>query len=101
MRKVTIEFHLPEDKESLDAAMKSSDMECLLWDLEQEVFRPARKHGYAEEEIQGLIEALDRLVEKHAGDEHPKDQHGHLGPTDLISFLEKKYFALKQERLEE
>ncbi|NCY20684.1 hypothetical protein EBX31_01850 [bacterium] len=100
VRKVTIEFELPEDREALSAVMKSGGMESFIWDVEQEVFRPARKHGYADQEIQGLIDALDRLVEQHAGDDHPAGEFGHLGPTDLIRLLEEKYYALKRERFD-
>lgn len=46
MPKVTFEFSLPEDQEEFNIASKYSDYYCALWDIANELFRPARKHGY-------------------------------------------------------
>lgn len=42
--KVTLEFDGHEDKEELEAALKANKYCAILFDLEQEIFRNARKY---------------------------------------------------------
>jgi hypothetical protein len=44
--KATLEFNLPEDKELLDNALMAENYKAAFFEIWQEVFRPARKHGY-------------------------------------------------------
>lgn len=50
MPKAILEFNLDEPSEEMafKRAMKATDVYLCLWDLSEEVFRPARKHGYPE-----------------------------------------------------
>lgn len=95
---VTLKFNLPEEREECDNAMQAGKYSGFLWDVENEVFRPARKHGYPDTAINNLINILDDLVEKHAAEDHPKDQFGgQLNATALIALLESMYFKLKDQ----
>jgi len=55
MSKLILEFNLPEDREEADLARRASDMASALFDIRQEVFRPARKHGYSNPEIAAFL----------------------------------------------
>jgi hypothetical protein len=78
MSQVTISYTLPEDTEEMNLALSAGDMHLALWDIAQEVFRPARKHGYPQREIQ---EALDKCNE---GEE-------------LVHLLEKRFYEILEE----
>ena len=104
MSKCILEYSLPEDKEDLDCALNGAHYKHALWEVGQEVFRPARKHGYSDPRIQLLIELIDEsIVDRSAASEGadngfpplpadwPKDDFGHLTATDLISMLEKLF----------
>jgi hypothetical protein len=98
MPKVIIEFNLPEEKEDFSMAIKAGGAFSFLHKVENFVFRPARKNGYSESKLQGLIDILNELVENHAGANHPEDEYGHkLNATGLIGLLEDRYYELKKE----
>jgi len=80
--KAILEFNLdePEDKRKFDIANKAEDMQIALWDIAQEIFRPARKHGYPDAEIQDLLTKCGGAGE------------------DLIGKLEDKFYAILNER---
>jgi hypothetical protein len=94
MSKCTLEYNLPEDKEDLDCALNGAKYKHALWEVGQQVFRPARKHGYADRRIQELVERLDELVDAHvlSDTQWPRDEYGPLNATDLISLLEKLFY---------
>lgn len=54
--KATLSFNLPEEQDDFDIACKATKMSIALFEIRQQVFRPARKHGYADKELQDLIE---------------------------------------------
>jgi len=56
MSKVTIEFNLPEEQEDLNLALKANDLACAIFEIRNQVFRPARKHGYGHEAIDAFIQ---------------------------------------------
>lgn len=74
--KAILEYNLPEDQEDFIRATKALDMELALWDIANEVFRPARKHGYADQELNTLAE----------------------NNTELIGLLEQKFYAILEEK---
>jgi hypothetical protein len=74
--KATLEFQLPEDQEELDSALNANKYYSILFEIRNQIFRPSRKHGYSDPEIQALVESL--------GDK------GH----DLIQMLEQKFNEL-------
>lgn len=81
--KAILEFNLPEEQLEFQMASKASDMYAALWDIAQEVFRPARKHGYANEAVQNLLDKADEI----------KIEHDSAG-TELISQLEKMFYEI-------
>lgn len=107
MPKATISFSLPEEMEEFKDAVHVQDFKSVLHHLEQDVFRPARKHGYPDREIETLVNAINDLIdqeqERLLGEfsKHPKDAHGPLNATDLIYLLEQKYYKIKRETLEQ
>lgn len=58
MSKAILEFNLPEETEDFELATKAGAMAIALWDIRQEIFRPARKHGYPQSDIQELLDKL-------------------------------------------
>jgi len=92
--KVTLQFNLPEEEQDFLLATKAGAMSAALWEIGQEIFRPARKHGYSDTQIQELITKLDGLVEKPQ--EFTLD-----GPardaTDLIGLLEQRFYQILQD----
>ena len=98
--KAVLEFNLPEDKEDLDLTMQASSMHSALWETRQEVFRPARKHGYPDTAIATLLEKLDLLVETHSKDDPawPQSEYGGaMNATDLIQLLEGEFSKILQD----
>lgn len=87
--KATLEFNLPEEQEEFETTVKASDYKLALWDIAQEVFRPARKHGYADVKIQKLIDTIDACVSTVM-----ENGQG----TDLIGLLEEKFYEILRER---
>ncbi len=80
--KGTIEFNLldPEDRDhwhhintELDYASKNA-----LREISEQIFRPARKHGYSDQDLQTLLE---------------KSKHGH----ELIAALEEIFHNIVNE----
>lgn len=101
--KATLTFNLPEEKEQFDMCLKGGDSHSALFEISNEVFRPARKHGYPDHDIHFLLESLNKLVEDlHAKGELPKtwptDQYGPQNATDLIGLLESKFYNILQSQ---
>lgn len=68
----TMRFEIPEEDSEFKNALEGGDMRSCLWDIAQEVFRPARKHGYHQPKIAELFsknpeyaEELIGLLEEH------------------------------------
>jgi hypothetical protein len=105
MTKHVVEFTMPEDQYDLETFMNGPKLEGLVHRVEQEIFRPARKHGYSNVEIQSIVSSLDRLVDTMHNegilpDYVPKDENGlPIGASDLISRLEQLYYLIKDEEL--
>ena len=83
--KATLEFDLdcPEDRLQHRKAIEAADLANFLWDLDQDVFRPARKHGYPDSVIG---RRLNELLE----------QDGAV--SEAIGLLESLYFEKKEGR---
>jgi hypothetical protein len=103
MPRATISFNLPEETEEFKDAVNVQDYKSIIHEVEQEVFRPARKHGYSNREIEKLINAINDLIDRTQFDDlsmHPRDSNGYLNATDLIGLLEQKFYNIKREILE-
>ena len=86
MPTVTIKFNLPEEQEEHKHAMEGSTYHLALWEIANEVFRPARKHGYSDPKIQRMIDWLD---------ERGSEENN---ATELISLLESRFYEILNER---
>lgn len=74
-------FKLPEESEEFETAVKSGSYKAALEDISNEVFRPARKHGYNNPDIYNLLKALP----EGTGEE-------------LIGLLEQEFSRILQDR---
>lgn len=79
MPSATLRFKLPEEREEFDTAVRAGAMATAIWETGQEVFRPARKHGYSDPTIAALLEKC-----------------GDFG-TELVSALEQKFYEILRE----
>ncbi len=77
--KAILEYDLPEDREDFDRASKAWSMAIALDEIRNEVFRPARKHGYSDIKIAELIA------------KNPEDSE------ELIGLLEEKFYEIMRE----
>jgi hypothetical protein len=80
MPEVILKFQVPEEGEELRMALDAGAMYSALWDIAQEVFRPARKHGYSDPEI------LNYLINSTEDAE------------ELIYLLEKKFYDILRDK---
>lgn len=68
--KATLTFDLPEESAEHQQAVSAGAAFAALWDIDRELFRPARKHGYGDSELDRLLEdekvarAIELLEEK-------------------------------------
>ena len=80
MPKVILEYNLPEDQEDFETAMQGASAKIALSEIDNQVFRPAQKHGYSDEAIRALLEAIP----EGKGEE-------------LIGLLEEKFYEILNE----
>lgn len=76
--KSTLEFNLPEEREEFQLALKGSSMSIALSEIANEIFRPARKHGFSDKELNDLVEKNPDAVE-------------------IIGMLETKFYEILEE----
>jgi hypothetical protein len=55
MSKLTLSFNLPEEHEEAEIAVKAQDYATALAEVRQRIFRPNRKHGYIDTELNNLV----------------------------------------------
>jgi hypothetical protein len=60
--KAVLEFNLPEEQQEFTHATKAIDYYIALEEIRNEVFRPARKHGYSSPLIEKAIEQRDPIM---------------------------------------
>lgn len=89
MPKASIHFNLPEESQDFHDAVHAVDYKLALWEISQEIFRPARKHGYPDEKIQKLLQTIDECVSTVM-----ENGQG----TDLIGLLEEKFYEILREK---
>ncbi len=85
-----LEFNLEEsfERAAHKRAINASTAYLCLWDIGQEIFRPARKHGYSDEP------KLNELLRwKEDGDNQVAE-----AVEEAISILEKKFYGMLEER---
>lgn len=97
--KAILEFNLPEEQEEYEITRQAGNMHAAFWTIGNDLFRPARKHGYSDERLHALIFFLDQAAAALGTSEEgwPRDEYGPLGATDLIWLLEQKYHDILRE----
>ena len=86
--KINLEF---DNEDDALAALKGWQLQAAIDEVGNEVFRPARKNGYPNEEINKILAHLDSLCEEN------KTPEG-LWASDLIYALERKFWGIVNER---
>ena len=56
--RATLEFDLPEEREEFHMAVKAGALAAAIEEIRTQVFRPARKHGYADGTISDIIKRI-------------------------------------------
>lgn len=97
--KAILEFNLPEEQEEYHITQQAFKMHTAFWNIGNDLFRPARKHGYPDQRLHDLIHFLDQAAAALGVSEEgwPRDEYGPLGATDLIHLLEQKYHDILRE----
>lgn len=82
-----LEFNLEEPSDVLahKRAVKATDAYVAFHNIANEVFRPARKHGYPDKELQSLIDSCGETSEGYGIGE------------EIVSKLEDKFYAILEE----
>ena len=88
MPKGKLEFDLDdlEDRKAFIRASKADDLSRVLYEIGQQVFRPARKHGYQDNSINDIINKFNDV---------PQDEENTA--TALIGMLEEKFYEIIKE----
>ena len=76
--KITIETSEPEDERTLKLMFNAKNMAMAFWDISNELWRPARKHGYSDQNISKFFS--QDLPEKELNER-----------IELVAALEEKY----------
>lgn len=83
---VILTFDRIEQEYELYCALKGVDYRFALQDIANDIFRPARKHGYPDEEINNILNKINDL-----------EPDNNLG-EELVSLLEKKFYNILRSR---
>lgn len=99
MTDITIKFKMPDDKADFNSAIKGSAALAAIETIANDVFRPARKHGYPDPKIQTLIDNLDNLIDGlDLPPEWPKNEFGSkMNATELVGLLEQSFWNILKE----
>lgn len=89
-KKITMTWDLsePGDEKDFLQAFHGGDCALALWEIQQEVFRPARKHGYSNDTVATLIRRLNEAVDTHYASLSPEERPS---VEDLIGQLEQLF----------
>lgn len=77
---ITFETQEEEDKETIERMLKVDEYHFALQEIANEVFRPARKHGYSDKKIQDILASSEEGVYE-----------------ELISLLEEKFYEILKD----
>ena len=80
--KITIETTDSDDRAELKRMFSASEVYTALWEISQEIFRPARRHGYADPNISKFFD--EKLV--------PEGEV--IAREELVSAFEKKFYEI-------
>ena len=106
MMKAILRLNLdkPEHKKELNRCLKSADYLMALDDIVQEIFRPARKHGYRDARLQELLEgkknnseALEKAKEELEMVAISIEDHGSEEQREYLKMLRNKIYVAEAE----
>lgn len=74
MKTITLKFTCNDRDEEAEAlrAFQANALQHALWRIEEEIFRPARKHGYGDERLDAMVEELSKRFYEILDDENIK-----------------------------
>ena len=95
--KVTFEYDLTEEegREAFKTTAQARSLELALWDIAQELFRPARKHGYPGGRMADLIDHAKANGYDIKGDDVEYDYNI---VNETVEALEKMFYEILEER---
>lgn len=64
-------------------------MAVALWDIQQEIFRPARKHGYSDPRLNKLLESTKIVTDK--------DGDSYAMGYEIVGLLEEKFHQILEQ----
>ncbi len=79
MPTVRLSYRLPEEQEELSLAMRGPAYSRALSRIGEEIFRPVRKHGYADRVLSDAVMSVNPDV------------------TEIIGLLEEAYYGILRE----
>jgi hypothetical protein len=83
MPTATLKYKLPDEDYEFYCATSGANALLALWTIQQEIFRPARKHGYSDPKLHKMIE------------EAPEGQGNTI--CEAIGILEEKFCEILNE----
>ena len=87
-------FDMDEQKEEFEQAVNAGNMANAIWDIQNDLWRPAFKHGYPDGEIADIIKQINSVL----ATTELKDQDGDpLTAESLISVLSGKFNEILDE----
>lgn len=91
-KKIVIEFNIEDvnDEQAAKRAMTADAVYNALFDIVNEVFRPARKHGYSDHKLSKLIPVNSEL-----NDEQIKILEEKI---ELVGELERKFYEILERK---
>ncbi len=88
--KKTVVIEFTDNDAGARRALNADIAYSALSDIGDEIFRPARKHGYPSKRISALIQKMDTHLEE-------KDPSGELTCQALIGLLEDRFHEILEE----
>lgn len=82
-----------EGRKAMLRALNADKAYRVLTEVQQAVFRPARKHGYPDPKLAAMVRGIDELLGQAEGD------YDETVPSasNLIGLLEEKFFEVLRE----
>lgn len=87
----TLTFNLPEEERDLRQSLNAWRAHKALYEIAEEIFRPARKHGYTDPKIHATLEKIDAYISDNFAEGVFPDA------SDLIGLLEEKFYEIIHE----
>ena len=89
--RLILDLNDPDQKKELNRCLKAYDYISALDDILQEIFRPARKHGYNDRKLQSLLDGDNTKTEAFEG--AVEDLQNYLAAVDEHGSEEQREYA--------